>query len=279
MKLHRVAIVVPLRSEPSLTDAEKLSLRHLDHFLGQYPKYFVSPPNVCLEREGFETVHFSSRYFGSVLAHNRLLISKKFYRAFSHYEFVLIYHPDALVFSDQLEYWCTRGFDLIAPPWIPGPDSPWLREPGVGCGGFSLRRVDAFLRLLGSQRRWREISAVEGKARFRVARLEGIRELLKKIYFYSYRLNGVKQESRAHVERGGNEDRFWWKRGQHYFPGLKIAPVETALEFGFEVNPAKCLQMNRGRIPFGCHAWEQYDRAFWEPLLLNERDEGSDALG
>lgn len=273
-----MAIVVPLRSEPSLTDAERISLRHLDHFLGRYPKYFLSPPSVKLERQGFETIHFPSRYFGSVLAHNRLLISKKFYRAFSGYEFILIYHPDALVFSDQLEYWCARGFDLIAPPWIPGPDCQWLREPGVGSGGFSLRRVGAFLQILGSKGRWRQLEGGEERGASRVPGLDAVRRLLKQGSRYSHRFNGVRQETRRYIERGGNEDRFWWKRGRHYFPDLNIAPVETALQFGFEIDPLKCLELNRGQLPFGCHAWERYDRAFWEPLLLDAPDHGAIAL-
>jgi hypothetical protein len=27
--------------------------------------------------------------------------------------------------------------------------------------------------------------------------------------------------------------------------------------------------MNGGNMPFGCHAWERYDRRFWEPHLLS----------
>lgn len=266
--LGKVAILVPLSRDPRLSEADRLSLEHLDHFLGRYPKFFVAPPRTRLGRDGFETRHFPSRYFGSVKAHNRLLLSERFYRSFSDYEFVLIHHLDALVFSDALEYWCERGFDLIAPPWIPGPDFPWLKEPGVGNGGLSLRRIDAFLKILRSKRLWRESNTRDESMGPTSFQLAGFPRFVKDLGLRWHRFNGVKQEIRSFVNRGGNEDRFWWKRGRSYYPEFRIAPVETALEFGFEAYPRKCLGMTNGRLPFGCHAWERYDKAFWQPYLL-----------
>jgi hypothetical protein len=40
------------------------------------------------------------------------------------------------------------------------------------------------------------------------------------------------------------------------------------LRFAFEAAPRQCLEMNQGRLPFGCHAWGRYDREFWTPHLL-----------
>jgi hypothetical protein len=47
-----------------------------------------------------------------------------------------------------------------------------------------------------------------------------------------------------------------------------IAPLEVALRFAFEANPRICYEMNNYEIPFGCHAWEKYDKEFWLPYLL-----------
>lgn len=268
MSAPKVAIVVPLSNNPRLTESELLSLTHLDHFLGRYPRFFLAPPRTRLVRDGFEMKHFPSRYFGSVKAHNRLLLSERFYRSFGDYEFILIHHLDALVFSDSLAYWCGRDFDLLAPPWIPGPDFPWLKEAGVGNGGFSLRRIEAFLKILRSKRLWREVKGPNENPDASYSGLRGAARALKRLPLQWYRLNGVKQEIRRFVDRGGNEDRFWWKRGQGYYPEFRIAPVETALEFAFEAYPRECLELNHGRLPFGCHAWERYDKAFWEPHLL-----------
>lgn len=262
MTNDRVAVLVPLSKADRFTDSEKISLAHIDRFLSRYPRYFIAPPANTLQHPGFSELQFSGKYFGSALAHSRLMLSKTLYSEFSRYEFVLIHHLDALVFSDQLEAWCERGFDLIAPPWIPGSDLPWLREPGVGNGGLSLRRVQSFLKILDSRRRWQEPQAMQ------LPKSAGIR---KRLRFYARRLglnNGVTAEIREHLRKGNNEDRFWWKSGRKYFPEFNIAPVETALQFGFEANPRECFERNQGNLPFGCHAWERYDRDFWLPFLL-----------
>lgn len=223
-----------------------------------------------MRHEDFEMMFFPETFFGSVKAHNTLLMSDRFYRAFSDYEFIMIHHLDSLVFSDQLDIWCSKGLDLVAPPWIPGSDVPWLAEPGVGNGGLSLRRVEGFRRVLRSRERWRK----PGERRQADGRPQGMlqrnqRRLKDFRYRFRYR-NGIRQEIKAYLEKGGNEDRFWWKRGRSYDPGFRIAPLEVALQFGFEANPRRCLELNGGKMPFGCHAWERYDRSFWEPFLLAE---------
>jgi hypothetical protein len=65
-----------------------------------------------------------------------------------------------------------------------------------------------------------------------------------------------------------NCDYFWSDEAVKYWPDFKIASVETGLKFAFEVAPRWCFERNGGRLPFGCHAWPRYDRAFWEPHLL-----------
>lgn len=257
-----VAVLVPLSKASRFTDSEMISLTHIDRFLSRYPRYFLAPPGNTLRHPGFSQVQFSGKYFGSASAHSRLMLSKTLYSAFSRFEFVLIHHLDSLVFSDQLATWCHRGFDLIAPPWIPGPDLPWCQEPGVGNGGLSLRRVQSFLQILSSRRHWHEPGELQ------LPEAAGIRTHLK---YYARRLgfnNGVNAEIRDHLRCGKNEDIFWWDSGRKYLPEFNIAPVEAALRFGFEANPRECFELNRGNIPFGCHAWERYDRDFWLPFLL-----------
>jgi hypothetical protein len=263
-----IAILVPLSKRSGLSDEERISLRHLTHYLADYPKFFVTPRSGTFRHQDLGIMTFPDKYFGSVKAHNRLLMSEGFYRSFLDYEYIMIYHLDSLVFSSGLDLWCAEGFDLVAPPWIPGPDLPWLKEPGVGNGGLSLRRVESFLRILQSRERWRNGSKTNlaNSARFR--RASGSLQALKDYRFRFRYLNGIKHEIRNYVKNGGNEDRFWWARGRKYYPEFNIAPVETALKFGFEGNPRRCLELSGGELPFGCHAWERFDRRFWEPFLL-----------
>ena len=109
-----VAVVVPLSNNPDLTAEERISLKHLDHFLVKYDKFFIAPKKLKFDYPNFKMKRFNDKFFGSVMAHRNLLFSPRFYKAFSEYEFILIYHLDSLVFSDQLEAWCKMNFDYIA---------------------------------------------------------------------------------------------------------------------------------------------------------------------
>jgi len=96
-----VAVAVPLSNRMIFTEEEEISLLHLNHHLGQFDRFFVIPEHQDIDVSGFKTKRFSADYFGSVDAHRRLLFSASFYDAFADYQFVLIYHLDALVFTNE----------------------------------------------------------------------------------------------------------------------------------------------------------------------------------
>lgn len=50
-------------------------------------------------------------------------------------------------------------------------------------------------------------------------------------------------------------------------PILNIAPIDTALSFSFESGCGWCWEKTKGKIPFGCHAWEKYDFENWKPII------------
>jgi len=265
-----VAVVVPLSNRNYFTPEEQISLHHLTHFLGHYDKYLVMPKGLSVHYPGFETRRFSSKFFGSAAAHTKLMLSCQFYHTFREYKFILQYHLDSLVFSDQLLDWCALDFDYIGAPWLNCPDSPWVIRPEVGNGGFSLRKVDSFLRVLDSRVYWQE--PAEGWQRFCAKRPKYLQyaSLPAKLLLYLRRLNGVRMHIyRGYVIPGKHEDRFWAKEAIKYYPRFRFPPVDVALRFAFEVSPRWCFELNKGELPFGCHAWERYDRAFWEPYLLN----------
>jgi len=150
-----VAVAVPVSNRVSLTPDEQISLNHLLHFLGAYDKYFVAPEGLEIHHPDLENKYFGLEFFGSAKAHSQLLLSSTFYEAFSDYDYVLIYHLDALVFSDQLTEWCNKGYDYIAPPWIKHDDAPYAGktnfEGKIGNGGYSLRKVESFLEVINSR--------------------------------------------------------------------------------------------------------------------------------
>ncbi|RME70735.1 MAG: hypothetical protein D6781_05755, partial [Verrucomicrobia bacterium] len=148
----KVVITIPLSKAPAFREDEQISLRHLRTYLSRYDTVFVAPASSRVTHPEIQTIRFPERFFGSVEAYNRLMLSREFYARFADYEFMLHYHLDALVFSDQLLEWCNAGYDYIAPPWFRCEEAPWVDEPFIGNGGFSLRRIDAFLKVFDSRR-------------------------------------------------------------------------------------------------------------------------------
>ncbi len=266
-----VAIAVPLSNRNTFLEEERISLNHLRRHLQHYDRFFIAPESLDIELEdGFRVKRFSPNYFGSAKAHTQLLFSKEFYQAFIDYQYLMIYHLDALVFSDQLAYWCNEGYDYIAPPWIPHQDAPYAEFPKlvgkVGNGGFSLRKIDSFLGILNSKRLWKSPLAqlketLKSRGSLRQKWTAGINAIGQ----FNPAVNGVRNELDTYPF---NEDHFWANRGQHYLPEFTIAPLETALKFGFECVPRYCFEKTNHELPFGCHAWPKYDKAFWEPFLL-----------
>jgi hypothetical protein len=108
----KVAVVVPMHNRSPLTDDEQISFRHLRRYLASYDKYLVVPENLQVNLPGCGLKRFGAEFFGSA-ANTRLLLSEHFYRSFSEYQYILIYHLDALVFSDQLTTRCDVGLNYI----------------------------------------------------------------------------------------------------------------------------------------------------------------------
>ena len=213
------------------------------------------------------------------MANSRMLLSKSFYERVRRYQYILMYHLDALVFSDQLAEWCDTDLDFIGPPWLNCEDSPWVTRPRVGNGGFALMKVASFLEVFRSRRLsegpdeyWKNFCA--GKPWY-----QQWLNLPRKYVMRHHAFNGVRREMTWWIERtdGGspNADHFWSDEAINYLPEFKIASVETGLRFAFEVAPRLCFRLNNNQLPFGCHAWSRYDRAFWEPYLLTTNVSGN----
>jgi hypothetical protein len=268
--------VVPLSSSPTLLPDEEVSLRHLRRHLGRYDTFFAAPASSRLHRAGIRTKRFPDKFFGSVAAHNHLLFWPRFYRAFASYDYLFVYHLDSLVFSDQLLQWCRAGFDYVGAPWIPGPDTPWVTEPRVGNGGFTLVRIESVLRILRQRHRREPLSFVSDLV---MRNRRGLDPVYRMLEAWGRRRPGAALVTRAlahrdrgehPAEHGMNNDWFLSCRGNDYLPGFRIATVEEGLRFAFEASPRTCFELAGRRLPFGCHAWTRYDRSFWEPFLLPE---------
>jgi hypothetical protein len=266
-----VAVVITLSHRTRHTPDEELAIRHARHYLSRYHTYVLVPESHRATYPGLMAKRFPDRFFGSARAHGSLLLSPRFYQAFLPYEFVLIHHLDALVFSDQLADWCNAGYDYIGAPWLISSDTPHITAQKVGNGGFSLRRVRSFLRVLDSRRYfidpdeyWRRYVARRG----RFARLLNTpRKYLKRLL----PLNDVHWHIRWALRGDVHEDRFWSEYATYYDPSFRIAPVDIAMRFAFEAEPRRCFERIGRQMPFGAHRWQKFDREFYEPYLLCDR--------
>jgi hypothetical protein len=247
-----VAITVPVY-RTSRDDDEEISVRHLRAHLGRYDAYAVAPEGLAVPLDlPVRRFPFSSHH-----DYSDLLLSPAFYEAFADYDFVLVHQLDCLVLSDELESWCERGLDYVGAPWVRrGPDRR-LAFAGVGNGGFSLRRVEAFLRVL--ERAGRPLERVRLAATHAAAVARR----------FAVRLPRVRAAvAAASSARYRYEDKFWSNEAPRILPGFRIPPPEVAVAFAFETEPRFCLEQNGGRLPFGAHNWALQDRGFWEPYLL-----------
>jgi hypothetical protein len=62
------------------------------------------------------------------------------------------------------------------------------------------------------------------------------------------------------------EDLFWSFIAPRLHPAFSVAPPEIAIDFAWELYPREHYEQF-GQLPFGCHAWQRYDRAFWIDIL------------
>lgn len=223
----QVAVVVPLSNRKELLPEEQISLTHLEHNLGRYEKYLVAPPSLDVtEFSGFGVKRFSDSYFGSVKAHSRLMLSPAFYEEFREYKYILTYHLDALVFSDQLLQWCETDLDFIGAPRLANSDRPHV----VGNGGFALRKVESFLRVLYSTEYavdpdlyWERFCA-ERPTYLHYLNLP--RKYLKRLKIF----NSIQRDINLCLQADAHfEDIFISENAVKYYPGFKIAPLDVAL--------------------------------------------------
>jgi hypothetical protein len=147
----RCAIVVP-HYRPSLTDDEWFSLGQLVEHLGT-DIHLVRPVSIPFNLPYVVTpaVVVPDRYFDTARrGYSALFYSRGLYESFAAagYTHVLIYQLDALVFAPRLAEFLDGEYDYIGAPHARSAPVP------VGQGGFSLRRLDAFLEVLAGRARW-----------------------------------------------------------------------------------------------------------------------------
>lgn len=261
----RPAVAIPVY-KPELSAAEKLSVDRTVEVLARWPLFLVGPDKLGPQlqaigkryRPELRCKTFDDDFFAGIKGYNALMRSQHFYRSFAEHSHLLIAQTDALVISDELAPWCGRGYSYVGAPWLVGGSEP--RRPrqflGVGNGGFSLRSVGDFLRVLGTPRR------IPDFVKSRSGGERGLVNLLRRVKherLFAYNVEPFFPRS--------NEDVFWGVLVPAVVPFFRVPRPEEAIGFAFEVAPRWLHELNGYQLPFGCHAWERYDRTFWEEQL------------
>lgn len=264
--MYKCCIIVPVYKQfMFLDDMELISLMQLYNILGKHPVYFIGPAS--LEYKKFinhaleysvaaKYKEFEDVFFKGIEGYNKLLLSKNFYSTFGEYEYMLIYQPDAFVFRDELDYWCSKGYDYIGAPWFVGLDSPKtpFKFLGVGNGGFSLRKISSHYTISASYPFKTILKILKN---FSTISLTGfiIRNSYLKKYYWWW------------IKTTRQEDMFWGIVAKHYYKNFIVPTAEEALLFSFEVRPELMFELNNNHLPFGCHAWVKYNPEFWQPFI------------
>lgn len=262
MTLHQNIIVIPIhKSIP--TEDELLSLRQCASVLKKHPICIVYPDGLDVSQyiavlSDADTIvfveRFQQQFFDGIKGYNLLMLDRRFYERFAEYKYMLIYQLDAWVFRDELNKWCSKGYDYIGAPWIEGSDN--MQLAGVGNGGFSLRRVQHFI----------DVLSYKGPVR-KASQLNLPPTLKNKIYKFFYSLGYQNTISYYKKDPTLYEDIFL----SIFLSNTKLrakmpSPQEAAL-FAFEKHPS-FLYSKTNKLPFGCHAWRKYEyESFWNNYL------------
>lgn len=242
---RNMAVLAPNR-EIAIVCPHDLDITPLDSLLG-------------LNSNRCRTERFAPTFFDGRLGYNQLMLSQDFYSRFHNSQFIVVCQTDVVLFHDNLDYWCSLDYDYIGAPWLPAPGDVegwnlarraiyklrrgWARLRGgfhpvllkwkVGNGGFSLRRVEAMLRVLDLHP---DMMAEIAKNANHTACFEDV---------------------------------VWSVRVNELWPAtLNIPDYATAARFAFEGHPEMAMRCTGGELPMGAHAFYRHrNRKFWSQFL------------
>ena len=260
---HKCVIVVPIHKEQPTND-ELMSLRQCVSVLGEHQICVVCPVSLDINFYGnilsefgiaWSADRFPNRFFDGIKGYNLLMLDKSFYKRFDEYEYMLIYQLDAWVFRDELDEWCSKGYDYIGAPWIEYVNGE-NKLTGVGNGGFSLRRIQHFIDVLSYRGPVRKAYQLNLKP--------SIKNIIYKFFYslgYQNTISYYKKDESLY------EDIFLSIFLSNTKLKAKMPSPEEASRFAFEKYPSMLFE-NNGQLPFGCHAWRKYEyESFWKKYI------------
>lgn len=282
MSTQTCAIVVPLYTL-QLSPEEKASLSTTLRRLRRYTfvvlhKASVPPARVqrVISSTGIHNLSvvfqsISDSDLESVSSYNFMLLQPWFYRLFLSWDYILIVQLDAWIFKTNLDLWLQKKYTYIGAPWIStlGSDTP---EHGVGNGGLSLRHVQSFLKIVSSRKFYRAPVFTGFELLHRIGVFWKYRHIplclrpqyfLKRVIVFFRMSFGWHNTLAYYSSLQTPEDRIFGIYSPHVFHWMRIPSLEQAAAFAIETNPLETFRFNGNKTPFGCHAWEKYNKEFW----------------
>jgi len=263
--IKRTCVVVIPIHDASPSAYELISFQQCFRILSNYPIKVVAPQGLTLHKykevvSNFETVYIDPLWQSTLIKYNQLKLSLFFYDLFKEYDFLLTYELDAFVFKDDLEYWCKQGYDYIGAPWFEGFGNATADAKliGVGNSGFSLRNIKSTQKAIKLMYYKDPEDFKYGRKNYLLAYLKLPFRWLLTVFTDNYK-----------VPKNGeiNEDMLIRIIGDNFQKHFRIAPVNEAIKFSFEVNPDQLFELNDKKLPTGCHAWWRYNLNFWKPFI------------
>jgi hypothetical protein len=268
-----VAVTIPIYKN-EIDKYELMSITQCVKVLGKYTIIFFAPfsldtsfyENFCEGKVKYKIERFEDSYFTGIPGYNKLMLSKHFYQRFIAFKYILIYQLDAFVFKDELEYWCKRNYTYIAAPSIEFVESKVLEDNGKSENGMKFlsryRWVYYFLNKIG----FKEI-------KFKHIENGGLS--LRKVSDFILLLSILKKKS---TQWNINEDTFFVYWLNVFFFYFRLPSEFEALHFSFEKNPSYSFRLLESRLPFGCHAFLKFEKAFWSNYIPFKLSEATNTL-
>lgn len=257
-------IVIPVY-QSTLSALEIISLQQCGKIFSTFDIVFVKPKKLDLEQLNvkipfsYTSISFDDSYFADVFSYSDLMLNATFYQSFLEYNYLLIYQLDAFVFKNELEHWCSLGYDYIGAPWLREVEYPKLYKRIKERIKTYLHRRYNILDKHGKPEIQRQMHNHVGNGGFSLRKVQS---------FYKICINQPKLVETYIGKQSGyyNEDLFWTIEVNRKKKRIKVPPYKLALKFAIETAPARALSINNNELPFGCHAWDKH-LDFWRPYL------------
>ncbi len=255
-------IVIPIyKSELSIY--EKIALTQCGKLLSDYDIVILKPEDLKISdmQIGFSysELSFPSFYFKSVFGYNDLMLSELFYEKLLNYTYLLIYQLDAFVFKNELDYWCSLGYDYIGAPWLREQEFPTLFKKNKERVRSYLHRKFNLLDKQGRPDIERQLYNHVGNGGFSLRKV-------KSFYNICIKEKELVESYQGRNSSDYNEDMFWTIEANRKKKRIKIPNYKEALNFSIETAPQVAMTLLKGNMPFGCHAWDKNIR-FWKPYF------------